>query len=259
MFKYCSLYSGSSGNSFFVASDTTNLIVDAGVSFKKIATALNIIKIDGENIDAILVTHDHIDHTKSIAALSNKYNIPVYASKKTWDAIPLIADKIPENNRKIFNILENFSIKDIEVFPFHTPHDAADPCGFNLYNSGKKISIATDIGHVSSELLDHLKNSSSILLESNYDPEILKCSRYPYLLKQRITSNIGHLSNNSAAKTLVNLYDYGLKKALLIHLSKENNFPELAYETVKHEIKNCKNLSIDIAPRDEPSQFFEVS
>lgn len=259
MFKYCSLYSGSSGNSFFVQSETTNLIIDAGVSLKKIISALEEINIDGENIDAILVTHDHIDHTKSIASLSNKYNIPVFASKKTWEAISDIANKIPDSNKKIFNISESFSIGDIKILPFHTPHDAADPCGFNLYNSNKKISIATDIGYISEELLENLKKSSCILLESNYDPEILKCSRYPYLLKQRILSNTGHLSNTSAGKTLATLYDSGLEKALLVHLSKENNFPELAYETIRNETLNCSNLSIDIAPRDNPSKLFEVS
>ena len=259
MFKYCSLYSGSSGNSFFVQSDTTNLIIDAGVSLKKICTALDGMNIDGTSINAILVTHDHIDHTKSIAALSNKYNIPVYANKKTWDAIPDIACKIHENNKKTFNILEEFLIGDIKVFPFQTPHDAADPCGFNLYNSGKKISIATDIGYVSEEVLEHLKNSSSVLLEANYDTEVLKYSRYPYHLKQRISSNQGHLSNISAAKAIAKLYDSGLTNALLIHLSKENNFPELAYETVKSEVLNCKNLSIDVAPRDKPTKLFEVS
>ncbi len=258
MFKYCSLYSGSSGNSFFVQSDTTNLIIDAGVSLKKIDTALEKININGENINAILVTHDHIDHTKSIASLSKKYNIPVYANKKTWSAIPNIATKIPDNLKKIFNISETFSIGDIKILPFHTPHDAADPCGFNLYNSNKKISIATDIGYISEELLNYLKDSSGILLESNYDPEILKYSSYPYVLKQRILSNTGHLSNLSAAKTLVKLYNSGLEKALLVHLSKENNFPELVYQTIKNETLNCKNLSFDIAPRDNPSDFFEV-
>ncbi len=259
MFKYCSLYSGSSGNSFFVQSNNTNLIIDAGVSLKKIESALLEINIKGENIDAILITHDHIDHTKSIATLSNKYNIPVYANKKTWEAIPNISNKISDNNKKYFNISEEFCIGDIKILPFPTPHDAAEPCGFNLFNSNKKISIATDIGYVSQELLNHLKNSNSILLESNYDPEVLKCSSYPYLLKQRILSNAGHLSNASAGKTLSKLYDFGLESALLIHLSKENNFPELAYETVKSETLNCENLSINVAPRDNPSKLYEVS
>ncbi len=258
MFKYCSLYSSSSGNCFLVQSDTTNLIIDAGVTLKKIVTALDDLHVQGESIDAILITHDHIDHTRSIAGLSNKYNIPVYANKKTWNAIESIAVKIPDNNKKVFVANETFSIGDIKVLPFHTPHDAAEPCGFNLYCNNKKISIATDIGFVSEELLGFLKDSSCILLEANYDPEILKCSSYPYMLKQRIASNQGHLSNISAAKTLSTLYESGLQKALLVHLSKENNFPELAYETIRNETKNCKNLSIDIAPRDKPTQFFDV-
>lgn len=258
MFKYCSLYSSSSGNSFFVQSDSTKIIIDAGVSLKKITTALEEININGEDINAILVTHDHIDHTKSLSTLSNKYNVPVYANKKTWEAIPEIASKITECNKKLFTISETFSVGDIKILPFHTPHDAADPCGFNLYYSNKKISIATDIGYVSEELLNHLKESSCILLESNYDPEILKCSRYPYMLKQRISGDKGHLSNISAAKTLSELYKSGLEKALLIHLSKENNFPELVYETIKNETLNCTNLSIDVAPRDKPTKLFEV-
>lgn len=131
--------------------------------------------------------------------------------------------------------------------------------GFNIYNSNKKLSIATDVGHISEELLGHLKNSSSVLLEANYDPEILKCSHYPYILKQRISSNNGHLSNSSAGKAIAHLYNYGLKNALLIHLSKENNFPELAYETVINELANCTDINLNIAPRDNPSKLFEVS
>lgn len=131
--------------------------------------------------------------------------------------------------------------------------------GFNIYHDNKKISIATDIGHVSEKLISYLQYSNSILLESNYDPEILKYSRYPYLLKQRISGNTGHLSNAMAGKVLANLYDSGLKNALLIHLSKENNFPELAYETVYNEISNCKGITLDVAPRDTSSKLFEVS
>lgn len=186
MLKYCSLYSGSSGNCFFIQSDNTNILIDAGVSSKKIVSGLSEFNIDINNIDAILVTHEHIDHTKSLAILSNKYNIPVYANKKTWAALGDINNKIPESNKKIFNILQNFKIGDFKIFAFPIPHDAADPCGFNIYYNEKKVTVATDIGHVSQELLDHLKNSVSIILESNYDPEILKYSSYPFMLKKRI-------------------------------------------------------------------------
>ena len=190
--------------------------------------------------------------------MSNKYNIPIYANKKTWDALDNISIKILEENKKYFNISENFEIGDFKIFPFSIPHDAADPCGFNIYYNNKKISIATDIGHMSEELLNHLKNSTSILLESNYDPEILKYSSYPYLLKQRISGDNGHLSNLMAGKTLANLYNSGLKDALLVHLSKESNFPELAYKTVYNEISSCKDFSLNVAPRDNPSKLFEV-
>lgn len=131
--------------------------------------------------------------------LSNKYNIPIYITEKTWNALPF-KDKINKNNIIFFNILEDILIGDLKVFPFNTHHDAVEPCGFNIYNESKKISIATDLGHIDNTILNYLKNSSSILLESNYDPEVLKFSKYPYLLKQRISGTSGHLSNIEARK-----------------------------------------------------------
>ena len=258
MFRYCSLFSGSSGNCFFVQSDNTKILVDAGVSVKKIISALSQFNIDINDIDAILVTHEHSDHTKSVAALSNKYNIPVYSNKKTWSFLNSSDSKVLINNKHTFNMSKSFKIGELKISPFPIPHDALDPCGFNIVYNNKKITIATDIGHVSPELLNSLKNSVSILLESNYDPEILKFSSYPYLLKKRIAGNTGHLSNESAGKTLAYLYNYGLKNAILVHLSKENNFPELAYKTIYNEISNCSNFTFDIAPRNNPSKMFEV-
>ena len=258
MFKYCSLFSGSSGNSFLITSDNTNILVDAGVSSKKIVTALSDLEIDINKIDAILVTHEHIDHTKSLQTITCKYNIPIYLNKKTYNALGVIADKIPDKSINFFNIAEPFKIKDFKIFPFPIPHDAADPCGFNIYYNNKKITVATDIGHISDELMEYLKNSTSILLESNYDPEILKFSSYPYLLKKRISGETGHLSNQIAGKTLAALYKSGLKNAILVHLSKENNFPELAYQTVFDEIGNNTNLALSIAPRNEPSKIYEI-
>ncbi len=258
MFKYCSLYSGSSGNSFFVQTDKTKILIDAGVSSKKIVSALLEFNIDVNSIDAILITHEHSDHTKGLATLSNKYNIPIYITSKTLNALNDISKKINTENINFFNLLETFEIGDFKIFAFPIPHDAVNPCGFNIYYKTKKISIATDIGHISSGLLEYLKNSNSIFLESNYDPEILKFSSYPFSLKQRISGDIGHLSNENAGKVLARLYDSGLKNALLVHLSKENNFPELAYRTVYDEIINCKNLKLEIAPRNNPSKMLEV-
>lgn len=170
--------------------------------------------------------------------LSKKYDIPVYANKKTWNAISANdKDKISDSNKKSFNVMENFEIGDLKILPFSIPHDAIDPCGFNIYNGIEKLSIATDLGHIDSKVFRHLENSSSILLEANYDPNVLKMSSYPYVLKQRISGPNGHLANEITGKTICKLIDSGLKKALLVHLSKENNFPELAYETVTRIIK----------------------
>ena len=258
MLKYCSLYSGSSGNSFFIQSDTTNLLIDVGVSSKKIVSALSTFNIDINNIDGILITHEHIDHTKGLTIISKKYNIPIYVNKKTWETIKSTSNSICDDNVNFFNILEEFKLGDFKIFPFPIPHDAVNPCGFNIYYKNQKISIATDIGFVSQELLNHLKNSTSILLESNYDSEILKYSSYPYSLKKRISGNTGHLSNENAGKAISTLYNFGLRNALLIHLSKENNFPELAYKTVYNEITNCNDFNLDIAPRDKPSKMFKI-
>lgn len=258
MLKFCSLYSGSSGNSFFVQSDNSKILVDAGVSCKKIVDALASLDVAIEDIDAILVTHEHTDHTQSIGTISKKYNIPVYANRKTWLAMPTQKDKINENNIYLFRNNEEFNLKDLKIFPFSIPHDAANPCGFNILNDNTKISIATDIGHMDHSVLNNLKNSKFILLESNYEPEVLKCSPYPYRLKERIASPVGHLSNIEAGKTINYLADYGLENVMLGHLSKENNFPELAYKSVLEQIEENKKLNLEIASRFEPSDFFEV-
>ncbi len=232
MFKFCSLYSGSTGNSLFIETNDTKILVDAGESCKKITESLSNIDISMDSINAIIVTHEHIDHVKGLGTISKKFNIPVYANSETWDAMPLQKDKIDEINIRTFNLKESFEIGDLKINPFSIPHDAANPCGFNIYYNDNKISIATDLGHINSEILHNLENSSFILLESNYDPNILKCSPYPYHLKQRISGPNGHLSNDIAGKTITHLINTGLKQVMLGHLSKENNFPELAYKTV---------------------------
>ena len=259
MLKVCSLYSGSSGNSFFVQSDHTKILVDPGVSCKKIVDALASLNVAIENIDAILVTHEHTDHTQSIGTISKKYNIPIYANQKTWKAMPHQMEKIKKENMYFFRNNEEFQLKDLKIFPFNIPHDAANPCAFNISNKDTKISIATDIGHMDHTVLNHLKNSKFILLESNYEPDVLKYSRYPYKLKERIASPIGHLSNIDAGKTINYLADFGLQTAVIAHLSNENNFPELAYKSVLEQVSENKKLHIEVANRLYPSQFFDVS
>ena len=257
MLKFCSLYSGSSGNSSLVQSKDINILVDAGVSGKKIVDALASINVAIENIFAIIITHEHSDHTQSIATLSKKYNIPVYANKKTWEAMKDKKEKISKENICYFNNNKSFTLNDMTILPFDIPHDAANPCGFTISDSDSKISIATDIGHMTDSILDNIKNSNFLLLEANYEPDVLKCSKYPFHLKERIASPIGHLSNIEAGKTINYLADYGVKNVMLGHLSNENNFPELAYNSVLEQVED-KHLNLNVASRFEPSKFLNV-
>lgn len=261
MFQFCSLFSGSSGNCSLVQTNSTKILIDAGESTKKICDALTSIQIDPTCIDAILITHEHSDHVKGLGTFSKKFNIPVYANKETWDAMKSQREKIEEKNINYFSF-DKFSIKDLDINPFSIPHDAANPCGFNIYHNNKKISIATDIGHINKEIIDNLKNSSFLLLEANYEPEVLKCSSYPYLLKERIKGPTGHLSNLDAGKTISYLTNHGLNNVMLGHLSKENNFPELAYKTVVEELMQNNltenSIKLSVAKRYEASPFIDV-
>ena len=232
MFNFCSLYSGSSGNSLLVESENTKLLIDAGVSSKKIETALTNLNIDPASIDGILITHEHTDHVQGLGTFAKKFDLPVYVNQKTLDAMSKQKEKISEKNIKNIRIEEKFEIGDMQIKPFAIPHDAANPCGFNIFKDNKKISIATDIGHMTNGILKNLEDSIFVLLESNYDPEVLKFSRYPYILKSRIAGPNGHLP-------------------------KESNFPELAYKTVVDEIISNSNynensLKLSVASRDIP-------
>lgn len=262
MFKFCSLYSGSSGNSLFIETQNTKLLIDAGVSSKKIENALNDINIDPYTLDGILVTHEHIDHVQGLGTLSKKYDLPVFVNQETLDSMPKQKDKISEKNVKTFKISDKFEIGDLEIKPFSIPHDAANPCGFNIWKDNKKISIATDIGHMTNPILRSLEESLFIMLEANYDPEVLRCSPYPFTLKSRIAGPTGHLPNEIAGKTISHLLKSGLKNAMLGHLSKQSNFPELAYKTVVDElISNNYNedcISLCVASRDNHSKIITI-
>ena len=258
MLKFCSLYSGSSGNSSFIQSKNKNILIDAGVSGKKIVDALASICVPIEKIDAIFITHEHTDHTQSIATLSKKYNIPVYANKETWNTMLDKKEKMDTTNVQYFENNQSFAFGDMTIFPFDIPHDAANPCGFTVFDNDSSISIATDVGHMTSSILNHLEKSNFVLLESNYEPDVLKCSRYPYLLKERIASPLGHLSNIEAGKTINYLVNHGVQNIMIGHLSQENNFPELAYKSVLEQIEQNEKLHLEIANRLQPSAFFEV-
>ena len=199
---------------------------------------------------------------KSLGLISKKYNIPVYANLETWAAMPEQKLKIDDENQLLFENNKDFEIGNLLIHPFSTPHDAANPCGFSIFNGNSKISVATDLGHVTKRVYDNLKESKFALIEANYSPEVLQMSKYPFMLKKRISGPNGHLSNNTSGELIGKLVKEDLKQVMLGHLSKENNFPELAYQTVAEELMNqnvdMKAIKLDVASRDNPSKIINI-
>jgi phosphoribosyl 1,2-cyclic phosphodiesterase len=253
--EFCSIYSGSSGNCLYIATNNTKILIDAGLTGKKIQEGLKSIDVNPSDINAMVITHEHDDHIKSAGILSRRFNIPIYANTKTWEAMSATLGKISEENIKVFEGYDAFLIGDILVKPFAIPHDAASPCGYSFMNGGAKISVATDIGYVTDEIKSNIIDSDLILLEANHDVEMLKIGPYPYPLKRRVLSNLGHLSNEDAGLALVEILNGKTKKVILGHLSNTNNYPELALRTVisvlqMNGIIDGEHIEIDIAQRD---------
>lgn len=263
MITLASLFSGSSGNAIYVSNKNTKILVDAGLSGKKIEQALLSIGEDIRDIQAILISHEHMDHILGAGVLARRFGIPIYANKRTWDAMSSTLKAVKPEYICMFNTGDNFTIGDVEIQTFRTPHDAVESVGFNFFYKGKKLSIATDIGHMNKSLLSHLEGSDMILLESNHDVEMLKMGRYPWPLKKRILGEKGHLCNEMAAQVVAYLAKRGTKKFLLGHLSKENNFPELAFETVRNALMEKsiipgQDVYLGVALRDRVSEAISV-
>jgi phosphoribosyl 1,2-cyclic phosphodiesterase len=261
--EICSLYSGSSGNCIYIGNKRTKVLVDAGLSGKKVQEGLKSIGIEPNEINAIIITHEHDDHIKSAGILSRRFNIPIYANTNTWEAMINSLGDVKKENIKIFDGYNPFEIGDIGVVPYAIPHDAAAPCGYSFIYGTKKASIATDIGHASDIIKENIKDSNFILLEANHDVEMLKVGPYPYHLKKRVLSSYGHLSNEDAGNTIVEILNSKIKKVMLGHLSKINNYPELALRTVisvleMNGIKDGKDIEIDIAHRDRASKLHVI-
>jgi phosphoribosyl 1,2-cyclic phosphodiesterase len=263
MIKFCSLYSGSSGNSIFVASGSTRLLVDAGLSAKKIIEALCSIGEKPSDLSAILISHEHSDHIKGAGIVSRKFNLPIYASEGTWRGMEQLIGPVLECNKVIFSSYKPFLIGDIEVTPFSIPHDANEPVGYSFCVAGRKVTVATDIGHINLELLSCLADSDLLLLESNHDVEMLKVGPYPWHLKKRIAGSHGHLSNDAAGEVVAYMAERGTKHFLLGHLSKENNFPELAYQTVcnalcQKSLQAGSDVMLEVVHRDRVGKVIEL-
>ncbi len=264
--RMMSLSSGSSGNSIYVGSDTTHLLVDAGISGKRIETALNSVGISGADLDGILVTHEHSDHIGGLGVMQRKYGLNVYATPLTIEAMKR-EKSIGKVDWEAFipiNSNETFSIKDISISPMSISHDAADPVAYRFRYGDIKTAVVTDLGEYDDRMISYLTGLSAIYLEANHDVRMLQMGRYPYPLKQRILGKRGHLSNEASGRLLTALLNDKMQRIFLSHLSHENNMPELAYEAVRMEVEmsdtawHGDDFPIDIARRDEPSECIEL-
>lgn len=238
------LASGSSGNSIYIESAKTKLLVDCGLTGKKTTELLSQIDRSPEELDAILVSHEHTDHVHGVGVMSRRHNIDIYANRKTWSAMDNRIGKIKTEHKNLFGVDELKTIGDIDIQSFAVPHDAADPQFYTFHKNNKQFVILTDTGYVSDRMRDALRNADAYLMESNHDIGMLRMGNYPWSLKQRILSDKGHLSNEDGALALADMIGDNTKRVYLGHLSKENNMKNIARETV-HDILLRKDLAVD--------------
>lgn len=241
--RFQSFLSSSSGNCTFITDGETNILIDCGANGKYITECLDRIDVSPDSINAILVTHEHRDHTLGVGILSRKYDIDIFASEDTWRGMEPIIGKVSHAHINSIQSKKRFLIGALEVTPFSIPHDAKGAVGYKLTSEGKSMAIATDTGHISDELFNNLKGCESVIVEANHDINMLRQGRYPFPLKRRILSEIGHLSNDDCGRLCAMLAKTGTKALWLGHLSKENNLPELAYKTVK-DILEEQNIRV---------------
>ena len=259
--KFCSLYSGSSGNSIFIASDNAKVLIDAGLAGKKIDDALKHIGEESSSIDGIFITHEHMDHIKGVGVLSRKYDIPIYANDNTWAVMEKNIGKIKEHNIRIMDRRSSITINDLEIRSFNIPHDAIAPVGYTVSYAGKNASVVTDFGVFTEEIRDNIIDSDIILLESNHDVNMLRMGPYPYKLKLRVLGENGHLSNEDCGSAIVSLLKNDKKKQIVLgHLSGTNNHPDLAYQTVvdvlsANGIRPGDDVILQLASRHNPSEI----
>lgn len=262
--RLCSIASGSSGNCIYVGSADTHILVDAGISCKRIEEGLKKAQLSGKDISAVFVTHEHSDHIQGLGVLARKYQIPIYATHGTVAGI-LDGAKIGKVDPDLFHEIitdEDVTVGDLVVHPFRISHDANDPCGYRFSCDGVKAAVATDMGTFDAYTVENLQGLQAVLLEANHDVRMLQAGPYTYALKQRILSDKGHLSNDNTGLLLNQILHPDLRHILLGHLSHENNMPELAFETVKLEINaadtpyRAEELDLHVADRKEAGMVF---
>ncbi|MDO7906197.1 MBL fold metallo-hydrolase [Paenibacillus sp. JX-17] len=233
------LSSGSTGNATVVRNEDTTLMIDAGLSAKRLDELLKERELTGEDLDGILITHEHSDHIKGLGAMARKYNLPVYANEKTWAALGTKSiGQIAEEKRIIMQTGEVREFGSLRVESFGISHDAAEPVAYNFIDGKEKLSVATDLGYMSDKVREAIKDADVMVLESNHDVEMLRMGRYPWNIKRRILSDIGHLSNEAAGAALSELLNGTTKRTYLAHLSLDHNMMELAKMSVRSAMED---------------------
>ncbi|ATW26192.1 hypothetical protein DCMF_16720 [Candidatus Formimonas warabiya] len=243
------LFSGSSGNCIYVGTESTKVLVDAGHSGKRIVQALSELHIDIKEIQALLVTHEHIDHIKGLGVLSRRYHIPIYASPKTWTELACIGE-VDEQNKREYDY--GMEIGDLKLEFFKTCHDAVQPVGIAFFHQDGEIGIATDTGCVTAGMKKVLAGANALIFEANHDEQMLKNGPYPYPLKKRIAGDRGHLSNRTAGEALTELITGDTRQVVLAHLSEVNNTPQIAFNSVAETLRETGILDavdLTVAPR----------
>ncbi|MDO4564804.1 MAG: MBL fold metallo-hydrolase [Clostridia bacterium] len=260
--RICPLCSGSGGNASFIEAGDTRLLVDAGVSCRKLCALLEDIGVRPETLSAILITHEHIDHVRGAAVLSKRFGLPIFANRACHQAMYSQLSEVSRANIRVFESDEPFMFGQVEILPFSTPHDAAHSVGYRITHRDKSLTIMTDIGKIDERLLHRAAGCSLVLIEANHDVDMLMAGAYPYPLKQRILSPMGHLCNEDCARAAVELAKTGTRTFVLGHLSRENNYPPLALAAVRAELNEAgfmEEIVVAVAERETPSGFFEVA
>lgn len=243
---FCPLASGSKGNSIFFGTDHTKILIDAGLSAKATKEKLKSIDVNIEDLDAILITHEHSDHIAGLRVMALKMGIPVFANNETAKGIAETFHECPKF--KIFSTGETFEFRDLSIHPFSISHDTVDPVAFTIKINNLKLGFCTDLGFASSLVENHLKNCDYLYLEANHQPDWVNACSRPEVYKQRVLSRSGHLSNESCGNLLSQVFHPGLKHVHLAHLSSECNSPELALNIIKKILKEkTETLEISVA------------
>lgn len=252
--EVCILASGSSGNSVYIASPKTRILIDAGLSAKQVALRLESIGVPPESINGICISHEHSDHVQGLRVLQKRHNIPIYTNSGTHNGI-MRQPKADEISVKIFQTGSRFQIGDIDIDPFSVPHDAYEPVGFRLTHNDTSVGIATDLGMSTALVRDKLKGCQALVLESNHDEDLLREAPRPWPLKQRIRSRQGHLSNSDAARLIAESATNALEHVFLAHLSSDCNTPDTALRTVASQLRldGLGHISLEVAKAREVS------